>query len=235
MSEQSKKDQFDLAFKNKQSPYEAAKSLTKLLCGEVFERLSSTIKDHPRVLEIGCGDGAVIKDIPNKLFKNCDYLGIDLSTNAIGLAIKNNPSFNFQNVDILNFESSRQFDIIIDSHCLHFLTEALERKRYFSKVSDLLKDEGLYVVETMLLPKKAGDVELMSFDFQSNCFVKDGRKVIFLDEARHFEEIFSEYDLEIQYFYCPLGAKFICESHRSESLISDPDVLRAIVKKKSGT
>ena len=81
--------------------------------------------DSPRILDLGCGYGALNEYLNKKDFSY--YLGIDLSDNAISKAKKKEYSNSeFKVADIHNFVPNDKFDIIIFNEVLYYLENQME-------------------------------------------------------------------------------------------------------------
>lgn len=107
-----------------------------------YRTLESLIKPGLRVLDVGCGTGAISKDVAALVGATGKVLGIDNTKKFI-----ESGSHTYQHVqnlsllhcDLFQFTSDQQFDLIISARTLQWLTnprEALE------KMKTLLKPRG---------------------------------------------------------------------------------------------
>jgi ubiquinone/menaquinone biosynthesis C-methylase UbiE len=106
-----------------------------------------------KVLELGCGTGPILRLICKKGFSG---LGIDVSKTAVQMAKKQSKGSNIKYTlgDICNDLSIKPntFDMVIDGHCLHCITDKQDRKIALQNVFRLLKPGGLFMVMTMCAP-----------------------------------------------------------------------------------
>lgn len=81
-------------------------------------RAAAKKADGKKVTDLGCGSGALVKD----LYKPSLYIGIDCSLELIKLAKRNNPAHTFFCADILDFTAQMR-----DNSCeVVVMTEVLE-------------------------------------------------------------------------------------------------------------
>jgi 2-polyprenyl-3-methyl-5-hydroxy-6-metoxy-1,4-benzoquinol methylase len=84
-------------------------------------------KREIRILDIGCGDGEIlrrIKDYGNKRNFSLDLTGIDLNQDVITVASQRSPSgIRFIHGDIFADRENKTYDIIINSLTMHHLTD----------------------------------------------------------------------------------------------------------------
>jgi cyclopropane fatty-acyl-phospholipid synthase-like methyltransferase len=106
---------------------------------------NSMVKDKSRLLEIGCGPGNISKYLLNK---RPDYtiFGIDVASNMVELAIKNNPTANFRVMDVRKInELKTKFDGIICGFCLPYLSQS-DSEKLISDSYNLLNENGLIYI-----------------------------------------------------------------------------------------
>jgi 2-polyprenyl-3-methyl-5-hydroxy-6-metoxy-1,4-benzoquinol methylase len=110
-----------------------------------------------KVLVLGAGRGGVGLHIANM---GSDVTLVDFSPSALAQAEKVFASEGLSVKTIkgdvtypdVNFD--QEYDLIVDSHLLHCLTENPDRTSYYRLVSDHLSNRGIFVVETMVHRKK---------------------------------------------------------------------------------
>lgn len=76
-------------------------------------------KSAKSIIDIGCGNGALLRLLP----KDCTYLGIDLSENALKQAkdmAKENSSLDFVCANFDDYECSKLFDMVIFNEVLYY-------------------------------------------------------------------------------------------------------------------
>ena len=94
-----------------------------------------------KILDLGCGPGNAIKEI-EKVIKDVDYIGIDLSEELLKIASETYPEGNFICKDLREIElEPDSFDVIIMSFCIVHLHNEEMRDLIF-KVSKYLKQFG---------------------------------------------------------------------------------------------
>ena len=97
--------------------------------------------DKPRILDLGCGYGALNKYMDKNDYSYC--LGVDLSDTAINKAKKKNyPNSEFIVADIHKFVPNDTFDIIIFNEVLYYLDNQMEIVARFSNYSN---NEGFFI------------------------------------------------------------------------------------------
>ncbi len=99
-------------------------------------------KRDAKILEIGCGPGNITKYLLNE---NSSYQikGIDIAPNMIALAKKNNPTAEFEVMDIRDVDTIKErFDAIVCGFCLPYLSKT-DCLKLFKDASNLLNDKGL--------------------------------------------------------------------------------------------
>jgi len=106
-----------------------------------------------RVIEFGCGTGPIIRWICERGFRG---LGLDVSKTAIDMAKEQSDGHGvrFQRGDICNLNTKRlgKFDLVVDGHCYHCITDIEDRKAYLDTAYNVLKPGGVFVLMTMCAP-----------------------------------------------------------------------------------
>lgn len=111
----------------------------------------NNIPKSGKLLELGCGSGDIAIWLSEKDY---EVFGVDISDTAINWAKEkidiNNKKCNFfrHNLVTEDYFKNEYFDIIIDSLCLHCIIGE-DRKILLSKVFNLLKQDGFFMVRTM--------------------------------------------------------------------------------------
>jgi SAM-dependent methyltransferase len=113
-----------------------------------------------RVVELGCGTGPILRWICKNNFSG---LGIDISKTAIAMAKEQTRDANvkFKRADLCRIDAGKigKFDLAIDGHCLHCITNERDRKNFLKNSFKLLKKGGVFIVITMCGP---GDRKIFS-------------------------------------------------------------------------
>lgn len=107
----------------------------------IAELIKKSNIDKPRILDLGCGYGALNRYLDKNDYSYC--LGIDLSDNAISKAKKMNfPNSEFKVADIHRFTPKEKFDIIIFNEVLYYLDNQME---IVSKFSNYFDKKGCFI------------------------------------------------------------------------------------------
>lgn len=120
-----------------------------------------------RVLELGSGHGGLSLELARLGAKPTL---VDFSSEALTQARRIFESENLEvstlegDVGLPDLEIKDKFDLIIDSHLLHCLTEDPDRVSYYALVKDALAPGGIFVCETMVHRKKLHIPDGFMFD-----------------------------------------------------------------------
>ncbi|MFA5584420.1 MAG: class I SAM-dependent methyltransferase [Bacteriovoracaceae bacterium] len=146
-----------------------------------------------KVLELGSGVGGaslelakigaevtvadfskVALELSQKLF---DYHGLKVKTHLVDLTLPE-PGF------------TEKYDLILDGHLLHCLTEIHERASYYQLVREHLTESGIFLCETMVYKKKIFIPDNFKFDEESYTLFQ------FLGSWKPVRKILDSLDLE---------------------------------------
>jgi ubiquinone/menaquinone biosynthesis C-methylase UbiE len=108
--------------------------------------LLSLVKDGNNVLDVGCGTGAITKDIVKLVGQNGKVKGIDSSEHLIRQAketFSGIPNLNFEVADINTYSSYKEFDVITSARVLQWLSNP---KEVLLKMKRLLKPGGAIAI-----------------------------------------------------------------------------------------
>lgn len=148
-----------------------------------------------KVLELGSGVGGVslelaklgaevtvadfsqvALELSQKLFQ---FHGLKVKTHLVDLTLPE-PGF------------TDRYDIILDGHLLHCLTEDHERSNYYQLVGEFLSDEGIFLCETMVHKKKILIPDNFKFEESSHTLYQ------FLGSWKPVRKIIDSLDLETE-------------------------------------
>lgn len=109
-----------------------------------FEKFLKYVPLGARVLDVGCGNGRLVK-----LFDNhtVSYTGIDASVGQVAWARKNHPAGRFMVGDTLHLPfPDGQFDAVFMIAVLHHIPSRALRKRALEEARRVLKPGGVFIM-----------------------------------------------------------------------------------------
>jgi SAM-dependent methyltransferase len=117
---------------------------------------SSAATQGARVLELGCGTGALACMLAEHGF---EVTAIDVSASAIGFARSvaqaRGLAVGFEVGDACSWRAPAEaFDVIVDSHLLHCIVGPVERRQLLANLRAALRPEGEFWTETMALAQR---------------------------------------------------------------------------------
>ena len=125
--------------------------------GKAYDRLTSHIRKGQKILDLGCGTGALTIRAAQKAAK---VKGIDINSQMLEIAQKRAAEANLaQNVELcemgvaeLGGEESESYDIVMSGLCFSELTED-ELLYTLREAKRILKPEGLLLIADEVRPK----------------------------------------------------------------------------------
>ena len=109
------------------------------------------LKPNQRVLDIGSGWGTLAIEIAKKT--QCEVLGITLSENQLEYSVNKVKELNLENqvrFKLLDYrELDEKFDRVVSVGMLEHVGRKFYNK-YFKKVSELLNDDGIALIHTII-------------------------------------------------------------------------------------
>lgn len=114
-----------------------------------FDQFISQIdNDQANVLDLACGPGNITQYLLSQQI-NYQILGLDISTNMINLARKNNPKAKFKQMDCRELDTlNNKFDAIMCAFCLPYFSK-IETKKLLSDTHNLLINQGVIYISVM--------------------------------------------------------------------------------------
>jgi cyclopropane fatty-acyl-phospholipid synthase-like methyltransferase len=111
---------------------------------EVARRLLKTYAAGPKLLEVGCGLG---DDADGLIEAGFDYLGLDISTAAVGDADKrySSESPQFARADFFHWAPADLFDVVYEKGVFHGLAGSRRRNTFVRRVAAMLPPGGIWV------------------------------------------------------------------------------------------
>ena len=104
------------------------------------------IRNGMRILDVGCGAGKNLLKIDSE-YEDCELYGIDISEKMVEIAEQNSANAKnrivFVNIDFLEFNSEKKYDVIIFNYVLHHMEKP---QLAVEKAYSLLKNNGLIML-----------------------------------------------------------------------------------------
>jgi ubiquinone/menaquinone biosynthesis C-methylase UbiE len=109
----------------KKGPFQSTKELLKL----------TKLEKDSKILDLGCGTGAIVNDLSSQIGSNGLVVGVDSSITAIKIAKKQNSKKNvtFVNSDAETFHFKEKFDLVTCQYALFFFPNAQKALRNAKK------------------------------------------------------------------------------------------------------
>ena len=111
-----------------------------------------------KAIELGCGTGPMLRWLGDRGFSGT---GIDVSESAVAIArtLSEGRDLHFEAGDVCSptFDPGQGYDLALDGHCLHCITDPADRQNVLANVRRLLRPSGLFLVSTMCRPVRRGD------------------------------------------------------------------------------
>lgn len=107
-----------------------------------FRHLKSILTKGMRVLDIGCGTGAISKDIAMLVGETGEVVGIDNTLEVIEHGKKlyeDVANLTLVHVDLFNFEEEKKFDLVVGARVIQWLSTP---KEALQKIKTLLNPKG---------------------------------------------------------------------------------------------
>ena len=109
-----------------------------------IEPLRQYVLSEERVLDLGCGNGRLIKILKGK---NVNYIGVDASEKLIEIAKKNYPDSKFQTADAFDLPfPDNYFDKVFSIRVLHHFPSREFRLRFLEEAKRVLKPKGFLIL-----------------------------------------------------------------------------------------
>ena len=109
-------------------------------------------KHAKKILEIGCGIGEVLVNLPERY----TIYGLDIEKDYIEVCKKKIPEGNFFVSSMHNFKIDEKFDVIFSVYALNFLKDFARWKLTFKVVNERLNRDGLFIFD-VYTPKMLRD------------------------------------------------------------------------------
>lgn len=113
---------------------------------QVFELADGILSRDARVLDMGCGNGALAGEF---LKRGCYVVGVDLSAEGIATARQHHPTGRFEQVaarrDVLAILDEQPFDLVVSTEVIEHLYAPLE---HLEACRNALRNGGRCVIST---------------------------------------------------------------------------------------
>jgi len=110
----------------------------------VLKPINQYHKEAKEILELGCGIGEVLVNLPKKFAVH----GLDIERDYVEVCKKKIPSGKFLVASMHNFKISEKFDVIFCvGDAINSLREFAQWESTFRSVKNHLKDDGLFILE----------------------------------------------------------------------------------------
>lgn len=158
------------------------------------------------VLEMGAGRGGLSLHLARLGAK---VTLVDFSPSALSQAEKIFASEGYEvvtiqgNVTHPDVDLPQKYDLIVDSHLLHCLTDDPDRSSYYRLVSDHLTSRGIFIAETMVHRKKLFIPDGFMFDERNVLWQMFGKwtPVRRILDSLDLEKELNDAQFDIIYFY----------------------------------
>ena len=110
---------------------------------QIIECIYKYSIEQPGILDLGCGDGVLNERMKDHHYEY--FLGIDFSSVSIKKAlVKELPRSEYRSIDIIRFDPSRNFDVIIFNEVFYYIPES-EKGRVMDLMLDSLNENGIII------------------------------------------------------------------------------------------
>lgn len=150
-------------------------------------------ESHGSIIDIGCGDGRLTKELSEKL-PNIKITGIDYSLRAINIARALNPTLDFKNIDIIKQEISEKYDVATLIEVFEHIPVD-QHEKFVKSVASLIQPDGLLYLTVPHKNKPLNPKHFKHFDSKS---IKEHfeeyfevKEIIFIDKKTKLNKIIS--------------------------------------------
>ncbi|NOR58116.1 MAG: methyltransferase domain-containing protein [Sulfurimonas sp.] len=129
---------------------------------------SSNIGKDSSIIDVGCGASFLVDKLVEDGYKDITLL--DTSTTSLEIVKERLGSHahitEYICSDIMNFESSKKFDLWHDRAVFHFLLSTKERAKYFEVLQNSLKSGAIAIINTFATdgPTKCAGLDIVQYD-----------------------------------------------------------------------
>jgi len=183
---------------------------------------------NPFILDLGCGGQSIFS---STYFAKQKIIAVDRDEGLIARAPKDHVTYYCMNVGEIIWQN--RFDLALDSHLFHCLTETDERESFLFNIHRSLRPGAIFALETMAAHK--------GMKFSSDYYYAANKTLYQQSTMRPLRKILSAWEIEqslLKYFDLLVfkifvDNKFLLQGNGQEFLATEPDVLRIVCVKKS--
>ena len=166
-------------------------SQTRGFLWEELKKFKDLIKDGEKVLDLGCGNGRLLKILQDK---KIEYIGVDSSRKLIEIAKEKHPNFQFLVADALSLPFlENSFDKVFSISVFHHIPSEELRLQFLKETKRILKPKGILILTVWNLWQKRYFLLILKFTLLK----------IFFRSKLDFKDIFIPWGKKIdRYFHC---------------------------------
>jgi tRNA (cmo5U34)-methyltransferase len=109
--------------------------------------IPQNVSDEFKVLDLGTGTGNVSKAIKEK-FEHANIDCIDIAEKMIEMAkikLGDYADIHYYTGDFYEFEFEEKYDVVVSSLALHHIKTDDEKKKFYHKIYNILKEGGIFI------------------------------------------------------------------------------------------
>jgi len=166
-------------------------SITREKEWKELEFLKDLVKEGEKILDIGCGNGRLLKFF----HKNIRYFGVDFSENLIEIAKGKYPQANFLVANVLNLPfKDNFFDKVFSIATLHHIPSEKFRLLALKEIKRVLKDGGELILTVWNL---RGQIKYMPLILKNNLL-----KIFSKTKLDFFDIMVPWFQKTNRYYHC---------------------------------
>jgi 2-polyprenyl-3-methyl-5-hydroxy-6-metoxy-1,4-benzoquinol methylase len=128
-----------------------------ILTSEIIDYVNKNIPTNGVVLDLLCGTGNLITQIQKKR-PDIKFVGVDLESEYIEYAKKQNPRAEFVVADAFSWEAKDKFDVVLCTGGLHHIQHD-KQKAFVKNISELVKDNGFAIIGDPYIDSYSNETE----------------------------------------------------------------------------
>lgn len=178
-----------------------------------------------KVLELGSGPKSIwcsFLDLPY------DFFAIDFSKEAISRAIDSH-RISYKEQDAVS-SIDGEYDLIVDSHLLHTITEKESREKFLANVSKAIKPGGRFYCELMMKRKGMNFIDPYMYDDETSTLYRGALPWRAILSSLDWEKELLTSGLKIVYLWAHSELHFEIDP-RLPDPFKNPELLRVILEK----